>query len=103
MGLDEGQRSLDEKKAKSEALVAEGKPVPPELQDGAASRDVRGGPRVEKTDIDDPGATHYTKVRQLMFERLKMKMNEFSEAVQAFSNVQNTMHQTAENAIRQIK
>jgi hypothetical protein len=38
-----------------------------------------------------------------MFEKLKLQMNRLSEMMQAMSNVLNTLHQTAENAIRAIR
>ena len=52
---------------------------------------------------DDPTASDDTRSRQLMFEKLKFKMNMLSEMMQAMSNVLNTLHQNAENAIRAIR
>ncbi len=51
----------------------------------------------------DPGQTDDTRSRQIMFEKLKFKMNMLSEMMQAMSNVLNTMHQNAENTIRAIR
>lgn len=41
--------------------------------------------------------------RQLLFEKLKNEMNKLQEMMQALSNVLNTMHEGAMNAIRNIK
>lgn len=54
-------------------------------------------------DSVDPGQTDDTRSRQIMFEKLKFKMNMLSELMQAMSNVLNTMHQNAENTIRAIR
>lgn len=60
-------------------------------------------PRGAGADAVDPTATDDTRSRQLMFEKLKFKMNMLSEMMQAMSNVLNTMHQNAENTIRAIR
>lgn len=54
-------------------------------------------------DTTDPAQTDDTRSRQLMFEKLKFKMNQLSEMMQAMSNILNTMHQNAENTIRAIR
>ena len=47
--------------------------------------------------------TDATRSRQMMFEKLKFKMNMLSEMMQAMSAVMNVLHQNAENAIRAIR
>lgn len=54
-------------------------------------------------DSVDPGQTDDTRSRQIMFEKLKFKMNMLSEMMQSMSNILNTMHQNAENTIRAIR
>ena len=51
----------------------------------------------------DPNETDQGRSRQVMFEKVKLQMNRLSEMMQAMSNILNTLHQTAENAIRAIR
>ncbi len=60
-------------------------------------------PRGQGTDELDPTATDQSRSRQVMFEKVKLQMNRLSEMMQAMSNILNTLHQTAENAIRAIR
>ncbi len=60
-------------------------------------------PRGQGTDAADPTATDQSRSRQVMFEKVKLQMNRLSEMMQAMSNILNTLHQTAENAIRAIR
>jgi len=60
-------------------------------------------PKGQGADSLDPTATDDSRSRQVMFEKLKLQMNRLSEMMQAMSNVLNTLHQTAENAIRAIR
>lgn len=60
-------------------------------------------PRGLGTDSVDPTSTDQSRSRQVMFEKVKLQMNRLSEMMQAMSNILNTLHQTAENAIRAIR
>ncbi|MDP2341445.1 MAG: hypothetical protein Q8O67_10825 [Deltaproteobacteria bacterium] len=60
-------------------------------------------PRGQGTDQVDPTSTDQSRSRQVMFEKVKLQMNRLSEMMQAMSNILNTLHQTAENAIRAIR
>ena len=60
-------------------------------------------PRGQGADDVDPTATDQSRSRQVMFEKVKLQMNRLSEMMQAMSNILNTLHQTAENAIRAIR
>ena len=60
-------------------------------------------PRGQGTDTLDPTATDESRSRQIMFEKLKLSMNRLSAMIQAMSNILNSLHQTAENAIRAIR
>lgn len=60
-------------------------------------------PRGQGTDAVDPTSTDQSRSRQVMFEKVKLQMNRLSEMMQAMSNILNTLHQTAENAIRAIR
>jgi hypothetical protein len=60
-------------------------------------------PRGQGTDHADPMETNNSRSRQVMFEKVKLQMNRLSEMMQAMSNILNTLHQTAENAIRAIR
>ena len=60
-------------------------------------------PRGQGTDDVDPTSTDQSRSRQVMFEKVKLQMNRLSEMMQAMSNILNTLHQTAENAIRAIR
>jgi uncharacterized protein YukE len=60
-------------------------------------------PKGQGADALDPTSTDESRSRQVMFEKLKLQMNRLSEMMQAMSNVLNTLHQTAENAIRAIR
>jgi hypothetical protein len=60
-------------------------------------------PRGQGTDVVDPTSTDQSRSRQVMFEKVKLQMNRLSEMMQAMSNILNTLHQTAENAIRAIR
>jgi hypothetical protein len=60
-------------------------------------------PKGQGADALDPTSTDDSRSRQVMFEKLKLQMNRLSEMMQAMSNVLNTLHQTAENAIRAIR
>lgn len=60
-------------------------------------------PRGHGKDFADPSATDESRSRQVMFEKVKLQMNRLSEMMQAMSNILNTLHQTAENAIRSIR
>ncbi|MBM4280092.1 MAG: hypothetical protein FJ137_04850 [Deltaproteobacteria bacterium] len=62
-----------------------------------------GDPKGQGADALDPTSTDQSRSRQVMFEKLKLQMNRLSEMMQAMSNVLNTLHQTAENAIRAIR
>jgi hypothetical protein len=60
-------------------------------------------PKGQGADALDPTSTDDSRSRQVMFEKLKLQMNRLSEMMQAMSNILNTLHQTAENAIRSIR
>jgi hypothetical protein len=60
-------------------------------------------PKGQGRDSLEPTATDDSRSRQVMFEKLKLQMNRLSEMMQAMSNILNTLHQTAENAIRAIR
>jgi len=55
------------------------------------------------TDSADALGTDESRSRQIMFETLKLKMSRLSEMMQAMSNILNSVHQTAENAVRAIR
>lgn len=54
-------------------------------------------------DSADALGTDESRSRQIMFEALKLKMSRLSEMMQAMSNILNSVHQIAENAVRAIR
>lgn len=105
------QKLLDEAKAKGfdapglDALGAsfdhEAKALHAEV--ATTGKLVATEPRGQGTDDVDPTSTDQSRSRQVMFEKVKLQMNRLSEMMQAMSNILNTLHQTAENAIRAIR